>query len=62
MKSNLYAGENVLHRARSEWGIGKITSVDSCGTIRVVFEGNRILSIAKGVNFLIKVDKNGKKI
>lgn len=62
MKLNLYEGENVRHRARAEWGIGKITSVDSCGTIRVVFEGNRILSIAKGVNFLIKVDKNSNKI
>ena len=62
MKLNLYEGENVRHRVRADWGIGKITLVDSCGTIRVVFEENRILSIAKGINFLIKVDKNGEKI
>lgn len=62
MKICLYEGENVRHKARAEWGIGLITSVESCGTIRVVFEENRILSIAKGINFLIKVDKNGNKI
>lgn len=62
MKINLFEGETVRHRTRAEWGIGKITSVNSCGTIRVVFEGNNILSIAKGINFLIKVDKHGNKI
>jgi len=62
MKTNLYEGENVRHRARAEWGIGKITSVDSSGTIKVVFEGNRMVSIAKGSNFLFKVDKHGEKM
>lgn len=62
MKMNLYEGENVRHRARAEWGVGKIISVNSCGTIKVVFEGTKELSIAKGANHLIKVDKNGNKI
>ena len=62
MRYNLIKGESVRHKKRAEWGIGEITSVNSCGTIQVVFEGNRRLSIAKGINFLVKVDKNGKKI
>ena len=62
MKLNLCEGENVRHKARAEWGIGKISSVASCGTVRVVFEGNKILSIAKGINYLVKVDKNGKRV
>lgn len=62
MRYNLIKGENVLHRKRAEWGVGEIISVNSCGTIQVVFEGNRTLSIAKGINFLVKVDINGKKI
>ncbi|MBM9616657.1 DUF3553 domain-containing protein [Desulfobulbus rhabdoformis] len=61
MKKNLSKGENVRHKARAEWGIGTIASVDSCGTIVVVFEGNRTFSIAKGINFLIKVDKKREK-
>lgn len=62
MRNVLYAGENVCHRTRAKWGIGKITSINSCGTVRVVFEGNKILSIAKGINFLVKVDQKGNKI
>lgn len=63
MKNNLlHPGENVRHRARAEWGIGKITEVNNCGTVGVVFEGKRILSIAKGINYLIKVDQQGNKI
>lgn len=62
MKHILHEGENVRHRARAQWGIGKITSINSCGTVRVVFEGNKILSIAKGIDFLIKVDPQGNKI
>lgn len=61
-KLNLYEGENVRHRAKAEWGIGKITTVDSCGTIKVVFEDGIELSIAQGAKHLIKVDKSGKKI
>lgn len=56
MRNTLQAGENVRHRTRAKWGIGKITSIDSSGTVRVVFEGNRILSIVKGINYLVKVD------
>lgn len=62
MKIHLLEGENVRHRVRKEWGVGKITDVNSSGTVRVIFEGDRMLSIAKGINFLVKVDKNGKKI
>jgi alpha-tubulin suppressor-like RCC1 family protein len=58
----LQPGENVRHRRRAEWGIGKIIDVNSAGTVGVVFEGNRILSIAKGLNYLIKVDSKGNKI
>jgi hypothetical protein len=55
MKINLYKGESVRHVARAEWGLGKIVAVDRCGTIRVVFEGNREVSIAKGAHYLRKV-------
>lgn len=54
MKSNLYKGENVRHRAKSEWGLGKILNVDTCGTIKVIFEGTRQVSIAQGAKYLIK--------
>jgi transcription elongation factor GreA-like protein len=57
MKLNLYEGENVRHKAKAEWGIGKIMEVNSCGTIKVVFEGNKEVSIAQGSKFLIKVIK-----
>lgn len=57
MKLNLYEGENVRHKAKAEWGIGKIVEVNSCGTIKVVFDGNIEVSIAQGSKFLIKVDK-----
>jgi hypothetical protein len=57
MKLNLYEGENVRHKAKAEWGIGKIIEVNSCGTIKVVFDGNIEVSIAQGSKFLIKVDK-----
>lgn len=55
MKANLYKGENVRHKAKAEWGIGRITDVDTCGTIKVIFEGTRELSIAQGAKFLTKV-------
>jgi transcription elongation factor GreA-like protein len=55
MKLNLYEGENVRHKAKAEWGIGKIMEVNSCGTIKVIFEGNKEVSIAQGSKFLIKV-------
>ena len=58
MKLNLYEGENVRHKAKAEWGIGKIIEVNSCGTIKVLFEGVKEVSIAQGSKFLVKVDKN----
>lgn len=60
-KNMLSPGENVRHKARAEWGIGKITTVQTCGTVGVVFEGNRVLSIARGINFLVKVDSESQK-
>jgi hypothetical protein len=61
MTAMLCKGENVRHNKKAEWGIGKIIAVDSCGTIKVIFEGLKEVSIAKGAKFLIKVDENGKK-
>lgn len=61
MVTMLREGQNVRHNKMAEWGIGKITSVDSCGTIKVIFEGTKEVSIAKGSKFLVKVDENGKK-
>ncbi len=61
MRHILREGENVRHLKRDQWGVGKITSVNSCGTVRVVFEGNKILSIAKGSDFLVKVDPQESK-
>jgi hypothetical protein len=57
MKLNLEKGIKVRHKAREEWGIGTVVAVESCGTVRVIFEGNRELSIAKGANYLRKVSK-----
>ncbi len=55
LKTNLCKGENVRHKARAEWGLGKIIAVDMCGTIRVIFEGHREVSIAQGSKYLVKV-------
>lgn len=60
MKTNLYQGENVRHKAKADWGIGKIVLVETCGTIKVIFEGKQV-SIAQGAKHLIKVDKNGNE-
>ena len=54
-------GEYVRHNKMAEWGIGKITAVDRCGTIRVIFEEKKEVSIAKGSNFLVKVKEDGVK-
>lgn len=54
MTKILLKGEKVRHNKRANWGIGKIVSVDRCGTIQVVFEGDRKVSIAKGAKFLVK--------
>ena len=53
--TNLREGESVRHKARAEWGLGKIISVDRCGTIKVIFEGDRVLSIAQGAKYLERV-------
>lgn len=53
--TNLRKGERVRHKARAEWGVGKIIAVDTCGTIRVIFEGNKELSIAQGSKYLTRV-------
>ena len=53
--TNLREGESVRHKARAEWGLGKIISVDRCGTIRVFSEGNRVLSIAQAAKYLERV-------
>jgi Protein of unknown function (DUF3553) len=58
MAALLHKGENVRHNKRAEWGVGKIIEIDSCGTIKVVFEGDKEVSIAKGANYLTK-DKEG---
>jgi hypothetical protein len=58
MIGNLYEGQSVRHKARAEWGIGKILKVETCGTIRVLFKETMQLSIAKGVNHLVKVNKD----
>jgi hypothetical protein len=57
----LCEGESVRHNKKAEWGIGKIITVDRCGTIRVLFEGSKDVSIAKGSKYLFKVDENGNK-
>ena len=54
--TNLHKGEIVRHKARAEWGLGEIIAVDTCGTIRVIFEGNKELSIAQGSKYLERVD------
>ena len=58
MKSNIQKGEKVRHKAREEWGVGTVIGVERSGTVRVIFEGNRAMSIAKGANYLIKVRKD----
>lgn len=61
MVAMFHEGENVRHNKMAEWGVGKITAVDSCGTIKVIFEGAKEVSIAKGSKYLSKVDEKGKK-
>ena len=57
MVVNLYEGQNVRHKARAEWGVGKILEVNTCGTIKVLFKETMQVSIAKGANHLIKENK-----
>lgn len=55
MTALLLKGEKVRHNNKAKWGVGKIVSVDRCGTIRVVFEGHKEVSIAKGLKYLTRV-------
>lgn len=55
MSEILSAGENVRHNNKADWGIGKIIKIEKGGTIRVVFEGDKKVSIAKGTKYLSKV-------
>ncbi len=60
-KKNFYQGENVRHKAKADWGIGKIVLVETCGTIKVIF-GEQQVSLAQGAKYLIKVDKNKNEV
>lgn len=55
MIASLHKGENVRHNNKADWGIGKIVSIESCGTIKVIFEGKEQVSIAKGSKYLTRV-------
>jgi hypothetical protein len=55
MTTLLSVGENVRHNNKADWGIGKIVKVERGGTIKVVFEGNKQVSIAKGSKYLSKI-------
>ncbi len=61
MVALLREGESVRHNKMAEWGIGKIIAVDSCGTIKVIFEGTQEVSIAKGSKYLVKVGESSSK-
>jgi transcription elongation factor GreA-like protein len=50
-----HEGEQVRHKKKADWGVGKIIAVDSSGTVRVVFEGNKKVSIVKGSKYLTKI-------
>ena len=58
MKVNLQKGEKVRHKAREEWGVGTVVAVESSGTVRVIFEDHKTVSIAKGADYLRKVVKD----
>lgn len=51
----LQVGDNVRHNKRANWGVGKVVTVKRGGVIRVIFEGEKNVSIAKGEKFLTKV-------
>jgi hypothetical protein len=55
MSATLQQGENVRHNKKADWGIGKIITINKGGTIQVAFAGNKIVSIAKGSKYLVKV-------
>jgi len=55
MTTILHAGEKVRHNTKADWGIGKIITVEKGGAIRVIFKGNKNVSIAKGQKYLTKI-------
>lgn len=55
MKEMLRVGESVRHNNKADWGIGKIITIERGGTIRVVFENNNNVSIARGERYLTKI-------
>jgi len=55
MKKNICKGDTVRHKVKHVWGIGKVVDVQRCGTIQVIFEGERYLSFAKGAQYLVKI-------
>ena len=60
MSEILSTGQNVRHNNKADWGIGKIVKIEKGGTIRVVFEGDMKVSIAKGSKYLSKISQGLK--
>ena len=54
MADILRIGDCVRHNKKADWGVGKIVSIEKGGTIRVIFQGNNNVSIARGAKFLTK--------
>jgi hypothetical protein len=55
MLAKLVKGEKVRHIKMERWGVGKIVTVHRCGTIRVIFEGHKEVSMPQGSKYLTKV-------
>ena len=55
MLEKLVKGEKVRHNKMENWGVGKIVTVHNCGTIRVIFEGHKEVSMPQGSKYLTKV-------
>lgn len=55
MSEILQVGQNVRHNNKANWGIGKVVTVETCGTVRVIFEGKKNVSIARASKYLTKI-------
>lgn len=55
MIAKLVKGEKVRHNNMEDWGVGKIVTVHNCGTIRVIFEGHKEVSMPQSSKYLTKV-------
>jgi hypothetical protein len=55
MLEKLVKGEKVRHNKMEDWGIGKIVTVHNCGTIRVIFEGHKEVSMPLSSKYLTRV-------